>query len=71
MPAFVRVRLENGSEASVSAAFAKRHNLIPLNKPAGRNGKAIPAKHNPLKKSATPAAPTPTDLPVADPKEQK
>ncbi len=59
MPGFVRVRLANGSEASVSPALAKRHNLKPLDKPAERNGVALPAKHNPLKKSADPAAATP------------
>jgi hypothetical protein len=60
MPDFVRVRLENGSEASVSPAFAKRHDLTPLDKPASKNGVALPAKHNPLKKpAASPAVVTP------------
>lgn len=56
MPAFVRVRLENGSEASVSEAFAKARNLTPLDKPAARGGKALPAKHNPLIKLTKPPA---------------
>lgn len=56
MASFVRVRLENGSEASVSAAFAKRRKLTPLDKPAARGGKALPAKHNPLKKKTATAA---------------
>lgn len=59
MATFVRVRLENGSEASVSAEFAERKGLKPITpedgKPnAARFGKALPAKHNPLKKSAPP-----------------
>lgn len=65
MTNFVRVKLENGSEASVSAEFAKLHDLKPLDKPAAIRGSALPAKHNPLKKKsgATPAA--------ADPEEKK
>lgn len=58
MPEFVRVRLENGSEASVTAAFAELHDLKPLNK-SGTTRRALPAKHNPLKKSVVkPAADT-------------
>lgn len=64
MPEFVRVRLENGSEASVSAEFAKHCGLEPLKKPAAQNGVALPAKHNPIK----PATPLPA--PVADIKEK-
>lgn len=59
MTAFVRVRLENGSEASVTAAFAKLHDLKPLTKPASRGRRALPAKHDPLKKPVVkPAAET-------------
>ena len=56
MPTFVRVRLENGSEASVSPAFAALHKLKPLDKPAARGRVALPAKHNPLKKPALASA---------------
>lgn len=57
MTEFVRVRLENNSEASVSVEFAKAFGLKPLdNKTAAAHGQAIPAKHDPLKKKAeTPA----------------
>lgn len=60
MSDFVRVRLANGSEASVSPEFAKRHQLEPLDKPASKFGVALPAKHNPIKKPAeSPAVSTP------------
>jgi hypothetical protein len=52
MTEFVRVRLENGSEASVSAAFAKSQRLKTVDKPAARNGVALPAKYDPLTKPA-------------------
>lgn len=53
MTEFVRVRLENGSEASVSAAFAKSQRLkIVEKKPAAKNGMALPAKYDPLTKPA-------------------
>lgn len=61
---FVRVKLENGSEASVSAELAELHNLKPLDKPAvDRRGRALPAKHNPLKnkKSGASAAANPEE----------
>lgn len=46
MTEFVRVKLENGSDASVPAGFAERHQLEVLDKPAaGPNGRALPAKH--------------------------
>ena len=46
MTEFVRVKLENGSEATVPAGFAKSHKLEPLDKPATHNdGTALPAKH--------------------------
>lgn len=57
MATFVRVRLENGSEASVSDEFAKLHKLDPLTerggelKPAERSGRALPAKHRTSKGS--------------------
>lgn len=55
MTEFVRVRLDNGSEASVSAAFAKRHGLTPLTKKvAASNGVALDPKH-PVRKSSSPA----------------
>lgn len=56
--AFVRVRLENGSEASISAEYADLLGLKPLNKPAAVGGRALPAKHNPLTtpKPVAPAA---------------
>lgn len=42
MTAFVRVKLENGADATVSAGFAESHGLKPLDKPAtGRDGKAL------------------------------
>lgn len=42
MTEFVRVKLENGADATVSAGFAKSHGLEPLDKPAtGRDGKAL------------------------------
>lgn len=51
MTDFVRVKLENGSEASVSAELAELHSLEIVDKPAAtRRGVALPAKHNPLKK---------------------
>ena len=56
MTEFVRVRLENGSEASVSAEFAKLHDLKPLSKPAASSGGALPAKFDPLKPAASAAA---------------
>lgn len=56
MTEFVRVRLDNGSEASVSVEFAKHKGLKPLDKPAARGRRALPAKHNPLTKPTTPAA---------------
>lgn len=58
MTEFVRVRLENGSEASVSAEFAKLHDLKPLSKPAAGAGGALPAKFNPLKPAASAVADT-------------
>lgn len=72
MTDFVRVKLENGSEASVSAELAELHNLEPLvdsktktPKPAAdRRGSALPAKHNPLKKKSGASA-------AADPEEKK
>lgn len=57
MTQFVRVRLENGSEASVSVEHAKRVGLTPLEKPAARGGKALPAKHNPFTKPVPVPAP--------------
>lgn len=65
MPKFVRVRLENGAEASVPEAVARKHGLTPLNKPAARNGRALPAKHNPLWRPA----PVPDDGDHTDPDE--
>ena len=41
----VRVRLGDGTEASVGEAFAKSHALKVLDKPATRHGRTIPAKH--------------------------
>lgn len=56
MPEFVRVRIEDG-EASVTAEFAKRHNLKPLDKPTlPRDGRAFPAKYDPLTSPAKTAA---------------
>lgn len=40
----VRVRLDNGTEASVGRAFADKHDLKVLDKPAIRNGRAISTK---------------------------
>lgn len=40
----VRVKLENGTEASVSPKVAARHNLKVLDKPAVARGRAIAAK---------------------------
>lgn len=40
----VRVRLGDGTEASVGEVFAKTHKLTVLDKPATRHGRAIPAK---------------------------
>lgn len=46
MPNFVRVKLENGSEATVSEGFAKSHGLKPLSKVAeDRLGRPIRTKH--------------------------
>lgn len=56
-PEFVRVRLpESGAEVSVHPDLAKHHDLKPLDKPASRGGTALPAKHNPLKKTASKGA---------------
>ena len=46
MPEFVRVRLANGSEASIPAAHAERADLTPLDKkPAlNRDGSLAPTK---------------------------
>jgi hypothetical protein len=55
MTVFVRVRLDNGSEASVSAAFAELHRLTPLGKKeAAAFGVALDPKH-PVRKSSSPA----------------
>jgi hypothetical protein len=61
MTDFVRVKLENGSEASVSAEFAELLDLKPLEKPAARGGVALPAKHNPLKKKSGASAAADTE----------
>ncbi len=53
MPKFVRVRLaESGAEVSVTPELAELHDLKPLDKPAAVGGVALPAKHDPLKKTA-------------------
>lgn len=45
MSEIVRVKLEDGSEASVGAAYAEVHGFTVLDKPAtDRRGKALPAK---------------------------
>lgn len=44
MSEFVRVKLENGAEVSVSPSFAESHDLKPLDKPAEYRGRALPAK---------------------------
>lgn len=41
MPEFVRVKLPNGAEASVSASFAKSRGFKTLDKPATKNGLAL------------------------------
>ncbi len=45
MPDFVRVKLDNGAEVSVSADYAEHHKLKTLDQPAsdGR-GRALPDK---------------------------
>ena len=45
MSEFVRVKVENGAEVSVSASFAESRGLKPLDKPAADRGRALPAKH--------------------------
>ena len=45
MPKFVRVKLPNGSEATVQESLAKRHKLPVLDKPATVRGLPRPAKH--------------------------
>lgn len=55
MTEFVRVRLDNGAEVSVSKALAEMCGLKPLNKPAARNGVALPAKY------PSPIKPKPSD----------
>jgi hypothetical protein len=43
---FVRVRLENGTEKTVTETFAKIYGHKPLNKPThGRDGQIKPPKH--------------------------
>lgn len=45
MAKLVRVKLENGAEATVGEAFAKSHDLKVLDKPAtNRSGTALAAK---------------------------
>ena len=55
--AFVRVRLDNGTEKSVPEAVALRYNLEPLDKPThGRDGRMLPPKPRvPLGMSASAA----------------
>lgn len=47
MPALVRVKLDNGAEVTVGAAFAKSHGLKVLtDKPAvGKGGRRLPPKY--------------------------
>lgn len=53
MTDFVRVRLDNGSEASVSAEFAKLNGLAAIEKKEGaRNGVALPPKRSSRKSPA-------------------
>lgn len=44
MPDFVRVKLDDGAEVTISAAFAESHSLKVLNKPSTRFGRPLPAK---------------------------
>lgn len=45
MTEFVRVKLANGAEASVSESFAESHDLKPLDKPAAdARGRALADK---------------------------
>lgn len=70
---FVRVRLENGSEASVPEVVAETSGYKPLNKPThGRDGRLLPPKHRvPLGgRAASADNPRPEARPASDaPKE--
>jgi hypothetical protein len=66
MTDFVRVKLENGAEVSVSEGFAETHSLKTLDKPATDNrGAAAPAKP---KTSVASAAGTKSTALKEDPK---
>lgn len=65
--AFVRVRLENGSEASVSAEFAELHGLELLDKPATYGGRPLPTEHPDPAERPDPPAEHPVHRPALPP----
>lgn len=72
MTVFVRVRLENGTEASIPERVAAAAGLTPLKKSAvGRDGQPLPPKHRVLaKKDAVSADHPHPEAPASDaPKE--
>lgn len=62
MPTFVRVKLANGHEATVTASFAEAKGLTVLDKPATSQGRLAPPK-------TIPAALKPRQRKKADPQE--
>jgi hypothetical protein len=61
MSEFVRVRLDNGTEKTVSAVVASRYGYKPLDKPThGKDGRILAPKHRvPLGTSASAKKSTP------------
>lgn len=74
MTEFVRVRLENGSHASLPAGFAESHNLTVLKQDAvGRDGKALVDKHKTTatKKAGSTTTPSSSDVAATTKEESK
>ena len=71
MTEFVRVRLENGSEASIPARAAEAAGLKPLKKPAlGRDGRPLSTKHRTFDRpEAATESPT-TEAPASEPSQE-
>lgn len=62
MTDFVRVLLENGSKASVSAAVAKKNKLTPLDEPAVDARGRVLAEEHPVDGEGDDKGPTIADL---------
>lgn len=67
MTNFVRVRLENGSEASIPESHAVMAGLAPLRKPAlSRDGSPAPTKHRVKRAESQPTTSTPEASPASE-----